>query len=323
MKDLKKFAREVILHEAEAVAALADRLDENFEQAVEEILDCSGRVIVTGMGKSGLIGRKIVATFNSTGISSFFLHPAEALHGDLGLVRSEDIMMVISKSGQLYELEELIAAAKRLGVRIIALAGTMDSELVRRADITLNCSVASEACPNNLVPTSSSTAALVMGDALAIALLEARDFSTSDFAVLHPGGFLGHRLLKHVSQFHHTVDEVPLVTPDATLSQMMVEMSAKRLGCVLMKDERGGVAGIFTDGDLRRLWEKERDQDIIKMKAADVMIRTSKFVRVDALLDAALALMEKHSITQLPTVDDQDRLVGIIHLHDILKSKLV
>lgn len=322
MKDLKKFAREVIRHEAEAVAALADRLDENFERAVEEILDCSGRVIVTGMGKSGLIGRKIVATFNSTGISSFFLHPAEALHGDLGLVRSEDIMMVISKSGQLYELEELIAAAKRLGVRIIAIAGTMDSELVRKADIALDCSVASEACPNNLVPTSSSTAALVMGDALAIALLEARDFSTSDFAVLHPGGFLGHRLLKHVSELHHTGDEVPLVTPNVTLSQMMVEMSAKRLGCVLMKDDQGGVAGIFTDGDLRRLWEKVRDQDIIKMKAADVMIRTSKFVREDALLDAALALMEKHSITQLPTVDDKDRLVGIIHLHDILKSKL-
>jgi arabinose-5-phosphate isomerase len=323
VKDLKKFAREVILHEAAAVAALADRLDERFDQAVEAILKCPGRVIVTGMGKSGLIGRKIVATFNSTGISSFFLHPAEALHGDLGLVRSEDIMMVLSKSGQLYELEELIVAAKRLGVKIIALAGTMNSPLVKKADIALDCSVASEACPNNLVPTSSSTATLVMGDALAVALLEARDFTTSDFAVLHPGGFLGHRLLKHVSEIHHTGDEVPLVTSEATLSQMMVEMSAKRLGCVMMKDERGGLGGIFTDGDLRRLWEKEPDQDLIKMKARDVMIKSSKFVREDAVLDAALALMEKHAITQLPTVDADNRLVGIIHLHDILKSKLV
>lgn len=323
MKDLKKFAREVIRHEAEAVAALADRLDERFEQAVEAILKCQGRVIVTGMGKSGLIGRKIVATFNSTGISSFYLHPAEALHGDLGLVRSEDIMMVVSKSGQLYEMEELIVAAKRLSVQIIALSGTMDSPLVQKADIALDCSVASEACPNNLVPTSSSTAALVMGDALAIALLQARDFSTSDFAVLHPGGFLGRRLLKHVSELHHTGDEVPLVTADATVSQMMVEMSAKRLGCVLMKDDKGGLGGIFTDGDLRRLWEIERDQDMIKMKAADVMIRTTKFVRADAILDAALALMEKHAITQLPTLDVDGRLVGIIHLHDILKSKLV
>lgn len=323
MKDLRKFARDVIRHEAEAVAALADRLDDRFEQAVEAILNCPGRVIVTGMGKSGLIGRKIVATFNSTGISSFFLHPAEALHGDLGLVRSEDIMMVLSKSGQLYELEELIVAAKRLGVKIIALAGSMDSPLVQKADIALDCSVASEACPNNLVPTSSSTAALVMGDALAVALLEARDFTTSDFAILHPGGFLGRRLLKHVSELHHTGDEVPLVTPEATLSQMMVEMSAKRLGCVLMKNDKGGLGGIFTDGDLRRLWEKEPDQSLIKMKASEVMIRSSKVVREDAVLDAALALMEKHSITQLPTVDAEGRLVGIIHLHDILKSKLV
>ncbi len=321
--DIKKIAQEVIRREAEAVTAMAERIDDSFAQAVEAILACPGRVIITGMGKSGLIGRKITATFNSTGISSFFLHPAEALHGDLGLVRSDDILMVLSKSGQLYELEEIILAAKRLDIKIIGLCGNMDSPLCQKSDIRLDCSVVSEACPDNLVPTSSSTAALVMGDALAVALLDARGFTKSDFAVLHPGGFLGRRLLVHVSELHHSGDEIPLVGPQATLAEMLVEMTGKRLGCVLMKDDDGKVAGIFTDGDLRRLSEKTKDAELLALKAADVMIRTSKWIHRDAVLDKALAMMEKHAITQLPTVDDDDRLTGIIHLHDILKSKLV
>ena len=316
-------AREVMRTEATALGAMAERLDETFTRSVEAILRCEGRVIVTGMGKSGLIGRKIAATFNSTGISSFFLHPAEALHGDLGLIRGDDILLIISKSGQMQELGEIIAAARRLGVTIIALTGNTSSELYQRADIGLDCSVEKEACPNNLVPTSSSTAALVMGDALAVALLEARDFKPDDFAALHPAGLIGRRLLKRISDYHHTGSEIPLVAANTTLSAMMVEMSAKRLGCVLTTDSDGRLSGIFTDGDLRRLWERERDADMIKLTAADVMIRNPKTIAQDMVLDAALALMERHSITQLATVDDEGRLAGVIHLHDILRSKLV
>ncbi len=318
---LIKYAQEVILHEAEALTAMAARLGASFDEAVAAILDCKGRVIVSGMGKSGLVGKKIVATFNSTGISSFFLHPAEALHGDLGLMRSEDILMFISKSGQLEELEAIVAVSRRLDIKIIGLCGTVESPLCQRADIVLDCSVISEACPNNLVPTSSSTAALVMGDALAVALLKARNFSSSDFAVLHPGGFIGRRLLKKVSEYHHTGADIPLVTTTATVSEMILEMTGKRLGCVLMKDEEGRPAGIFTDGDLRRLMEKNKDP--FRLTAGDVMIKNFKGISQDAILDAALALMEKHAITQLPTLDREKRLVGVIHLHDILKSKLV
>jgi arabinose-5-phosphate isomerase len=321
MTDLKDYAREVIKIESEAIAALADRLDENFNRAVEAILNCQGRVIVAGMGKSGLIGKKIVATFNSTGISSFFLHPAEAMHGDLGLVRNEDILMLISKSGHMGEAELLVSAAHRLGINIIVLCGTVGSEMYQRADIALDCSVAAEACPNNLVPTSSSTAALVMGDALAVALLEARSFSAKEFAVLHPGGFIGKRLLMKVSEIHHTGQELPLVSRQATMKEMILEMTGKRLGCVVMTDSDGRLAGIFTDGDLRRLAEK-RD-DFYNLTAGEVLIKTAKSIEADAVLDSALALMEKHSITQLATVDENGRLAGIIHLHDILKSKLV
>ncbi|HUV30630.1 MAG TPA: KpsF/GutQ family sugar-phosphate isomerase [Acidobacteriota bacterium] len=319
--NVRDYGREVIRMEAGAIAGLAERLDENFDRAVELILGCKGRVIVTGLGKSGLIGKKIAATFNSTGISSFFLHPTEAMHGDLGLVRSEDILMVLSKSGQFAEIEAVIAATGRLGVKMIALCGTTASPLFHRADIALDCSVEVEACPNNLVPTSSSTATLVMGDALAVALLKARDFSASDFAVLHPGGVLGRRLLKHVYEVHHAADEIPLVKPEATFSEMILEMTSKRLGCVLMTNEAGEVAGVFTDGDLRRLVQTKNDA--FSRKASELMMTDPKTVSADAVLDAALAIMEKHAITQLATVDENNRLVGIVHLHDILKTKLV
>lgn len=321
MNDYIKQAKEVISIESDSVSALCERLDDNFTKAVEAILKCTGRVIVAGMGKSGLIGQKIAATFNSTGIPSFFLHPAEALHGDLGVITPADVLLLISKSGQLGETELLVSTAGRLNIPIIGLCGTVDSELYHRADIPIDCSVSKEACPNNLVPTSSSTAALVMGDALAMVLLKARNFTTEDFAALHPGGFLGRRLLKLVSEVHHTGKDIPLVDKRDGMKEMILQMTSKRLGCVVMKDKNCKVAGIFTDGDLRRLAEDRRD--IFKFKAKDVMIKNPKTISEVAVLDAALALMEKHSITQLPTVDNKGRLSGILHLHDILKSKLV
>ena len=321
MKDLIEYAREVIRHEAKSVAAMADRIDASFAEAANELLACQGRVIVAGMGKSGLVGKKIAATFNSTGIASFFLHPAEAMHGDLGLVRAEDILLLISKSGRMAETEILVAAAKRLGIKIILLTGTLNSELAERADIILDCSVEREACPNNLVPTSSSTAALVMGDALALALLEAREFSPEDFAQLHPGGLIGRRLLMRVSEVHHTGEALPLVKADASMKEMILQMTSKRLGCVVMADDNGRPAGVFTDGDLRRL--AEREENIFRFKASEVMNPRPKLIRDSVLLDAALATMERHSITQLVTIDGEGRLSGVIHLHDILKSKLV
>lgn len=321
MSDLKKYAREVFEVESSAIAALADRLDDNFEKAVEAILNCSGRVIVAGMGKSGLIGKKIAATFNSTGISSFFLHPAEALHGDLGLIRDDDLLMLISKSGRLGEMELLISSARRMGIKMIGLCGTVDSELYKRSDYPLNCSVEREACPNNLVPTSSSTAALVMGDALAVALLNARNFSAKDFATFHPGGSLGFRLIKKVGELHHTGDDVPLVDINASMKEMILMMTSKRLGCVVAVDDQHNLLGIFTDGDLRRVAET-RD-NFYELKASDVLIKNPKAIETEAVVESALALMEKHSITQLPTINENGKLAGIIHLHDILRSKLV
>jgi len=321
MKDLRDDAKEAMRTEAEAVLAMAERLDETFNRAVDAILTCGGRVIVSGMGKSGLIGKKIVATFNSTGIASIFLHPAEAMHGDLGLVQADDLLMVISKSGRLGESELLLMTAKRLGIPIICLAGTPGSEMAGRSDVVLDCSVEKEACPNNLVPTSSSTAALVMGDALVVALLRARNFTSTDFAQLHPGGFIGMRLLKRIRDLHHSGDETPLVHPEATMKEMILQMTGKRLGCVVMTDNEGRLEGIFTDGDLRRL--AENSDDFYRLTAADAMVRGPKAISADALVDAALAIMEKHAITQLPTIEADGRLAGVIHLHDILKSKLV
>ncbi|HOP05760.1 MAG TPA: KpsF/GutQ family sugar-phosphate isomerase [candidate division Zixibacteria bacterium] len=321
MKDLIEYAREVIRHEAKSVAAMADRIGPSFADAAAEVLRCRGRVIVAGMGKSGLVGKKIAATFNSTGISSFFLHPAEAMHGDLGLVRADDILLLISKSGRLGEMEIIVSTAKRLGIKIILLTATLESELAERADIILDCSIEREACPNNLVPTSSSTAALVMGDALALALLEARDFSAEDFAQLHPGGFIGRRLLKRVNEVYHTGEAMPLVGADATMKEMILQMTSKRLGCVVMVGDDGRPAGMFTDGDLRRL--AEREEDIFRFRASEVMNPRPKLIRDTVLLDTALATMEQHAITQLVTIDPEGRLSGLIHLHDILKSKLV
>ncbi|MFH1687453.1 MAG: KpsF/GutQ family sugar-phosphate isomerase [bacterium] len=321
MTSYKQYALDVIKSEAEAVAALADKLNGHFDRAVEAIQDCQGRVIVAGIGKSGLIGKKIAATFNSVGVASFFLHPVEAMHGDLGLMQPGDLLLIISKSGRLEESELIVSTAGRLGLKTVALCGTVDSELWQRADVVLDCSVAREACPNNLVPTSSTTAALVMGDALAVALLSARNFSPSDFANLHPGGFLGTRLLKRVSELHHGGDELPIVANQATMPELLLQMTSKRLGCVVTTDSGGRPSGIFTDGDLRRLAEKP--SEMYGFKASQVVRLQPKTIFQDALIESALAQMEQYSISQLVSVDAEGKLAGIIHLHDILKSKLV
>jgi len=313
--------RDVIKKEAEAIAELASKLDDNFTKAVELILKCQGRVIVTGIGKSGLVGKKVAATLSSTGISAFFLHPTEGIHGDLGLVRSEDILIVISKSGATDELYQILPTIKRLGAKIILLTGQLDSPLSAKCDIVLDCSVKSEACPNNLVPTSSSTAALVMGDALAIALLKERDFSPEDYAYLHPGGLLGRRLLMHVEDLMHINSEIPIVKPGTIVRDTMLEISGKRLGAALVVDDNNILVGIFTDGDLRRLAQK--DDNFFSRLTGEVMIKNPKTISPDAILDEALVLMENFSITALPVVDKNNHPVGIIHLHDILKSKLV
>jgi arabinose-5-phosphate isomerase len=313
--------RNVIRKEAEAVAELAERLDENFTHAVELILQCKGRVIITGMGKSGLVGKKLAATFSSTGIAAFFLHSAEGVHGDLGLVRSDDILIAITKSGATEELYQILPAVKRLGVKIILMTGQVDSPLSAKCDIILDCSVKAEACPNNLVPTSSATAALVMGDALAVALLMERNFSPEDFAYLHPGGSIGRRLLMKVEELMHTNSEIPIVRPETPVRETILEITGKRLGTALVIDSENKLLGIFTDGDLRRLAEK--DQNFFIQKTGDVMSKNPKTIHPGAILDEALAVMEKFSIMVLPVVNFKREPVGIIHLHDILKSKLV
>lgn len=318
---IKKTAINVITKEVEAIRGLLERLDDNFETAVKTIMEISGRVIVTGMGKSGIVGKKIAATLSSTGTPAFFLHPAEAIHGDLGIVTRRDIVLAISKSGDTAELQQLIPAFKRLGIKIIALIGELNSPLAERADIVIDCSVPNEACLNNLVPTSSSTAAVVMGDALAVALLEQRGFTADDFAQLHPGGSLGRRLLLRVSDIMHTGDKIPIVKESDTVEDTLIVMSSGMLGTAVVVDNSGKMVGIFTDGDLRRVSEK--GNGFMQFKIADIMTKDPRTISADAILDEVLALCEKHKITVLVAVDDKHFPVGIIHIHDILQSKLV
>jgi len=316
-----KNGKEVFQKEAKAIARLAERLDENFTAAVKLILDCSGRVIVTGMGKSGLVGKKVAATLSSTGTASFFLHAAEGVHGDLGLVQKGDIVIAISKSGATDELYQILPTIKRLGVKVILMTAQVNWPLAGKCDIVLDCSVESEAGSDNLIPTSSSTAAMVMGDALAVALLKERNFSPEDFAHLHPGGSLGRRLLKRVEDLMHTNSEIPFVKPDTPMKETIIEMTGKRLGAALVVDNEGILIGIFTDGDLRRLAQK--DKNFFNIQTDEAMIKNPRTIEPDAILDKALAVMEKYSITVLPVVEKDHLPVGIIHLHDILKSKLV
>ena len=312
-------ARRVIRMEAEAVAALEGRIDEAFAGAVEAILESSGRVIVSGIGKSGIVGRKIAATLTSTGTQAVFLHPVEALHGDLGMVGREDVAILLSKSGESEELHGLLEFLGRNGVRVVAMTGRAGSSLARHAEWVLDCSVAEEACPHDLAPTCSTTAALAMGDALAVALLLRRGFGREDFARLHPGGSLGKKLLLRVRDVMVTHD-LPLLRPGATMRECTVLLAEKR-GTVAVVDEAGLLVGVVTSGDLTRLMERE--EHFFNSVVSETMTRNPKTAEPDALAAAAVGVMERAGVMALPVVEEDGRVVGMVHLHDLMRAGAV
>lgn len=316
-----RLARETFDIEAAALNALAARVDARFANAVQMALSIRGRVVVMGMGKSGHVGRKIAATLASTGTPSFFVHPGEASHGDLGMVTEHDMVLAISNSGESGELTAILPVLKRLGVPLLALTGGLDSTLARHADLVLDCSVDREACPLNLAPTASTTAQLAMGDALAVALLDARGFRPEDFARSHPGGALGRKLLTHVSDVMRSGGDVPRVAPEASFSELMREMSAKGLGASAIVDAAGQILGIFTDGDLRR--RIEAGADLRAATAAQVMHPSPRRIAPDALAVDAAELMEAHSITSVLVVDAAGALVGVVHIGDLMRAKVI
>lgn len=318
---LKQLGRAVIETENRAVAALASRIDADFVRACELLMSCEGRVVVLGMGKSGHIGSKIAATLASTGTPAFFVHPGEASHGDLGMITPKDVVLAISYSGHTAEILLLLPMLKRLGVNLIAMTGKPDSALAKAANVHIDVSVAQEACPLNLAPTASTTATLVMGDALAVALLQVRGFTESDFALSHPGGALGRRLLLHVADVMHTGADIPLVGPETALRDALLEMSRKRLGMTAIAEPDGRLLGIFTDGDLRRTLD--RDIDVRRTKISEVMTVNGKTARADMLAAEAVRLMETHKINALVVVDEQQRIVGALNMHDLLRAGVV
>lgn len=320
MSETIEKGKDVVRIEAEAVAALTSKINGAFEAAVDLIFMCKGRVIVTGMGKSGLVARKIVATMNSTGTPAFFLHPSDAVHGDLGMVREEDIVICISKSGDTEEIRELLPMFRRIGVKVISMIGNTNSHLGKMSDIVLDISVKEEACPHDLAPTASTTATLVMGDALAIALLHKRKFTKEDFAMFHPGGNLGKRLLLKVEEMMIAGNNVPIVKENVALSDAIVEITSKRLGATCVVDASGKLQGIITDGDLRRLLQ--RTHDVTNVTAAQAMSKNPKTIRKELLAASALEEMEAFNITQLVVVDGEHRPIGILHLHDLVKAGL-
>lgn len=315
-----EIGKKVIRIEAEAVAALDAKINGAFQQAVDVIFSCKGRVVITGMGKSGIIARKIVATLNSTGTASIFLHPSDALHGDLGMVRNDDVVITISKSGDTQEIRQLIPMFKRIGVPVISMVGNVNSHLARQSDIVLDISVKEEACPHDLAPTASTTATLAMGDALAVTLLEKKNFTVDDFAMFHPGGNLGKRLLLRIEELAITGDQIPKVGVKASLKDAILEISTKRLGATCVMSENGYLAGIITDGDLRRLLQKTTD--VSGLTAEQVMTKNPKSIRKGTLASSVLQEMEKFNITQIVIVDDDRKLVGLVHLHDLVKAGL-
>jgi arabinose-5-phosphate isomerase len=319
MDNMLDIARKVLKIEAEAVAGLIEKLDGNFEQAVKVIYESSGRVVVTGMGKSGLVGKKIAATLASTGTPSFFMHPAEASHGDLGMVTSHDALIAISNSGETEELVGLIPFVKRFSIRLIAMTGNPLSTISRAADVSLDVSVKEEACTLGIVPTASTTAALAMGDALAVALLSKRGFKEEDFAFFHPRGALGKKLLTRVEDLMHSGGALPLISPDMPMTRAVVEISSKRLGVAVVADPDGKTLGIITDGDVRRGIEKW-GKTFFDLSAVDVMSKNPKTIAVHELAARALSIMEELSVTALVVPDEHDRAVGIIHIHDILRE---
>jgi len=320
MTDSIRKGKDVVRIEAEAVASLESKIGESFQKAVDMIYGCKGRVIITGMGKSGLVARKIVSTMNSTGTAAIFLHPSDAVHGDLGMVRKEDVVICISKSGDTEEIREILPLFRRIGVKVISMVGSLHSHLGKQSDLVLDISVKEEACPYDLAPTASTTATLVMGDALAIALLEKRNFTKEDFAMFHPGGNLGKQLLLKIEEIMVSGDAVPVIREDVSLSDAIYEMTSKRLGATCVVDAHGTLTGVITDGDLRRLLG--RMTNVANVKAKEVMTANPKTIRDNVLAVVALEVMEQYNITQLIVVNEGHRPVGMVHLHDLVKAGL-
>jgi arabinose-5-phosphate isomerase len=315
-----ELARTVLRTEASAILSLVDSLGEEFLHAVELLAECRGRVAVTGMGKSGIICRKIAATLSSTGTAAFFLHPAEAIHGDLGTVRDDDVVIAVSRSGETEEVLRLMEPIRRIGARLIAISGNRQSTLASAADVALYCGISAEACPLNLAPTASTTAALALGDALAMTLLVRKGFREDDFASLHPGGRIGRRFLR-VEQAMHAGDLAPVVSTSARMPEVFHEMSSKRLGMTCVVDESGRLAGVFTDGDLRRLMI--RSIDVLGLTAGQVMAPGAVTIARQRLAVEALKIMEARKITSIVVVDAEQRVEGVVHLHDLWRTQLV
>lgn len=318
-KNIKNIAQEVLRNESLAVQRLIDYLDESFEGCVHAIIASKGRVVITGIGKSAIIANKMVATLNSTGTPALFMHAADAIHGDLGMIQKEDIVICISKSGNTPEIKVLVPLLKRRGSQLVALVSNTQSYLAKQADFILNATIGEEACPNNLAPTTSTTAHLALGDALAVCLLKMRDFSDRDFAELHPGGALGKQLYLKVADLV-AGHEVPKVVATTPLKEVILEISSKRLGCTAVVDDQDHLLGIITDGDLRRMLQQ--DIDIREVKAADIMTRSPKTIGLDEFAVKALHVMQEKSITQL-VVTDNEKVAGFVHLHDLLKEGIV
>lgn len=320
MSDRRRLAERVLRLEAEAILGLLPKLNERFDRAVDLMRTCTGRVIVTGMGKSGLIGRKIAATLASTGTPAYFLHPAEGMHGDLGMLARGDVVVALSNSGETDEMLAIVPSLKRLGVSIILVTGNPQSTLAGQCEVVLDVSVPEEACPMNLAPTSSTTAALAMGDALAMVLLDLRGLRPEDFAAIHPRGHLGWRTLFRVRDLMHTGDDVPVVPAEAGLKDVILEMTRKRLGMTTVVDDAGRLLGVITDGDLRRL--HLQPEPLAGRRAGQVATRDPKVVGAEDLATKALQVMETFAITSLVIVDAEGRPAGIIHMHDILRAKI-
>jgi arabinose-5-phosphate isomerase len=317
--------KRVLRIEADAILALIDRLDERFERAVEICHGCKGRIVVTGMGKSGLIGKKISATLASTGTTAFFLHPAEGIHGDLGMVSKEDVFIALSNSGETEELLRLLPSIKRLNLPLISMTGNLRSTMAKMSDVALDVSVKEEACPLGLAPTASTTAALAMGDALSIALLQKKGFQREDYAVFHPGGALGKRLLLRVREAMHSGPDIPVVSPETALKEVILEMTSKKLGITTVQGPAGALLGVVTDGDLRRVFQRSsgRESEIFKLSAMEIMTRNPKTIHKEALAAQAVQLMERHAITALVVADGAGAVEGVVHLHDLLKLGVV
>ena len=319
--DFLAMAREALTIEAQAVLSMSDRLGTSFSDAVKAILECTGRVILVGVGKSGLIAKKIAATLASTGTPSFFIHATEASHGDLGMITSDDIVIALSNSGNTEELVAVLPAIARRGAKIVAMTGKLDSALARQADVVLDCCVEKEACPLNLAPTASTTAALALGDALAVVVLKARGFSEEDFALSHPGGSLGRKLLTHVSDVMRKGERIPKVEPSASISTAILEITKKGLGMTAVVSPDDKLLGVFTDGDLRRLIEQ--GLDLRGLLVSEVMNTAPRCIAADKLAVEAVRMMEVNHVSQVVVVDENRQIVGALNFHDLFEAKVV